>query len=50
MNANVICPMCGSNTVRNFDWIWRLGAAFCLVVAVIVLLLAALVPAAGPLW
>ena len=50
MNANVTCPKCGSNTVRNFGWVWKLGATFFLVVAVIVLLLAALVPAAGPVW
>jgi hypothetical protein len=50
MNTNVTCPKCGSNTVRNFGWIWKLGVAFFLVVAVVVLLVAALVPAAGPVW
>ena len=50
MNANVTCPKCGSNTVRNFGWVWKLMAAFFLVVAVVVLLVAALVPAAGPVW
>ena len=50
MNANVTCPKCGSNTVRDFGWVWKLMAAFFLVVAVVVLLVAALVPAAGPVW
>jgi hypothetical protein len=50
MNANVTCPKCGSNTVRNVGWVWKLGAAFFIVVAVVVLLGAALVPALGPGW
>jgi hypothetical protein len=50
MNTHVTCPKCGSNTVRNFGWVWKLGAAFFLVVAVIAVLVAALVPAAGPVW
>jgi hypothetical protein len=50
MNANVTCPKCGSNSVRNFGWVWKLGPAFFLVLAVVVLLVAALVPAAGPVW
>ena len=50
MNANVTCPKCESNTVRDFGWVWKLMAAFFLVVAVVVLLVAALVPAAGPVW
>ena len=49
-DAKVTCPKCGSNTVRNFGWVWKLMAAFFLVVAVVVLLVAALVPAAGPVW
>ena len=50
MNANVTCPKCGSNTVSNVGWVWKLMAAVFLVMAVILLLVAALVPAAGPVW
>jgi hypothetical protein len=50
MNTNVTCPKCGSNAVRNLGWVWKLGSAGFLVVAVIALLVAALVPAAGPVW
>jgi hypothetical protein len=46
----VTCPKCGSNTVRNLGWVWKLGAALCLVMALIILLVAALVPATGPVW
>jgi hypothetical protein len=50
MNANATCPKCGSNTVRDFGWVWNLGVAFFPVVAVIVVLVAAMVPAGGPVW
>src|SRR5262245_44038461 len=50
MNSDATCPKCGSNTVRNVGWIWKLVAALLLVMAVILLLVAALVPAAGPVW
>jgi hypothetical protein len=49
MNTNMTCPKCGSNAVRNLGWAWMMGAGF-LVVAVVLLLIAALVPAAGPVW
>ena len=49
MNTNVTCPKCGSNAVRNVGWVWMLAAIW-LVLAVIQLLVAALVPAAGPVW
>jgi FtsH-binding integral membrane protein len=44
------CPKCGSNTVRNLGWVWKPVATFFLVMAVIELLVAALVPAAEPVW
>ena len=44
------CPKCGSNAVGDFGWVWKLAAALFLVRAVAFLLLAALVPAVGPVW
>jgi hypothetical protein len=49
MNTNVVCPKCGSNAVKNVGWVWMLAAIW-IVLAVIQLLVAALVPAAGPVW
>jgi hypothetical protein len=49
MNTNVTCPKCGSSALKKVGWIWILGAIW-LVWAVLHLLIAALVPAAGPVW
>jgi hypothetical protein len=49
MNTNVTCPKCGSNAVRNVGWVWMLAAIW-LVAAVVEVLIAALVPVAGPVW
>jgi hypothetical protein len=50
MYTNVTCPKCGSDTVGNLGCVWKLGAAFFLVAAVIVFLVADSVPAARPVW
>jgi hypothetical protein len=49
MNINATCPKCGSDTLKNVGWIWMLAAIW-LVAAVVEVLIAALVPAAGPVW
>ena len=49
MNTNVTCPKYGSNALKNVGWVWMLGAIW-LVWAVFELLMAALVPAGGPVW
>src|SRR5262249_39603094 len=49
VNTNVTCPKCGSNAVKSVGWVWMLGAVW-LVWAVFELLMAALVPAGGPVW
>jgi hypothetical protein len=50
MITDVTCPKCGSNTVRNFGWVWKLVAAYFLGMAVVLLRIPAPVPAAGPVW
>jgi hypothetical protein len=48
-DAKVTCPKCGSGAVKDVGWVWMLGAIW-LVWAVFEVLMAALVPAAGPVW
>jgi hypothetical protein len=49
VNTNVTCPKCGSNAVKSTGWLWKLGAIW-LGYGVFELLMAAMVPAGGPVW